>query len=97
MPKEAIFNVTIDAALHETFVAETTAADRPTSEVISELMQDFIARQREARAYDAFVRRKVARAEEDVRRGAVLSNEEVEARAAEQRARLLARFTDHRS
>ena len=50
MPKEAIFNVTIDAALHEAFVAETTAADRPTSEVISELMQDFIARQREARA-----------------------------------------------
>lgn len=69
----------------------------PKEAIFRKFVQDFVARRHEARAYDAFVRRKIARAEEDVRRGAVLSNEEVEARAAGQRARLLARFTDRRS
>lgn len=87
MPKEAVFTMKLEPELRDEFMSEAAAAHRPASQVMRELMREFIERQREARAYDAFIERKVARAREDVRARDGLSNDEVEAEFAARRAR----------
>ena len=62
------------------------AGDRPASQVLRELMRDFIARQQSAREYDDFLRARVALGREQVATGEVSPAAEVEARAAARRA-----------
>jgi transposase len=52
-----------------------------------ELMREFVQRQREAREYDEFLRRKVETARRSVLAGQGKSNAEVEAKFAAKRAR----------
>lgn len=85
MPKEAVFTIKLEADLRAEFMAETEAAHRPASQVIRELMREFVQRQREAREYDEFLRRKVATARNSMRAGLGRSNEEVEAEFAARR------------
>ena len=49
MAKEAIFTMKLEPELRAAFVAEAAAIDRPASQVLRELMRDFIARQQSAR------------------------------------------------
>jgi predicted transcriptional regulator len=44
-------------------MAEAEASHRPASQVVRELMRDFVERQRQAREYDAFLRAKAGRAD----------------------------------
>ena len=78
MSEEATFTMKLDPELHADFVAEAEAADRSASQVVRELMHDFIERQREARAYDAFLEAKVAAARTSMREEGGVSNDEVE-------------------
>ena len=89
MPKEAVFTMKLEAELRDAFMAEAEAAHRPASQVMRDLMREFIQRRREEREYDEFLRRKVeiARAQRDV--GLHFSNEDVEAEFAARRAELL--------
>ncbi len=87
MAKEAVFTMKLEPELRDEFMSEAAAAHRPAAQVVRELMREFIQRQRDARAYDAFVERKVAVAREEVRAGKVLSNDEVQAEFAARRAR----------
>ncbi len=89
MPKEAVFTMKLEPELREAFMAEAEAADRPASQILRELMREFIERQREARGYDAWFRKKVEAGREDVRQGRVRTNEEVEAYFAKLRAKSL--------
>lgn len=59
MPKETMFTLKLEPELHEQFMAEARAAHRPASQVIRELMRDFIQRQQEAREHDAWFRGEV--------------------------------------
>ncbi len=86
MPKEAVFTMKLEAELRNEFMAEAEAAHRPASQVVREFMREFVQRQREARDYDAFLRRKVAVSRSSVRAGRGLSNAEVEAEFAVRRA-----------
>jgi hypothetical protein len=52
MPKEAVFTMKLEAELRDEFMAEAAAAHRPASQVLRELMRDFVRRQREAREQD---------------------------------------------
>ena len=61
----------------EKWVAE--AAHQPASQVVRELMREFVQRQREAREYDQFLRRKVEIARSSIHARLGRSNEEVEA------------------
>jgi len=79
MPKEAVFTMKLEPGLRDEFMAEAEAAHRPASQVVRELMREFVQRQREARAYDEFLRRKVEVARASMRAGRGRSNEEVEA------------------
>lgn len=85
MSKEAVFTMKLEPELRTAFMAEAEALDRPASQVVRELMREFIARQQEGRAYDAFLAEKVALAREDLASGRVRDNTEVEAEFARRR------------
>ncbi len=86
MPKEAIFTMKLEPELRAEFVAAAKAADRPASQVLRELMREFVQRQRQAREYDEFLRHKVEAARSSMRAGKGRSNDEVEAEFAARRA-----------
>lgn len=87
MAKEAVFTMKLEPELRAEFIAEATAAHRPASQVLRELMREFVQRQREAREYDEFLRGKVDAARSSMRAGLGRSNDEVEAEFAARRAR----------
>ena len=86
MPKEAVFTMKLEPTLRAEFVAEAEAAHRPASQVVRELMREFVQRQREARGYDEFLRQKVEAGRISMRSGVGRSNDEVEVEFAARRA-----------
>ena len=87
MSKEAVFTMKLEPELRAAFMAEAQAAHRPASQVLRELMREFVQRQREAREYDEFLRGKVEAGRASMRAGLGRSNEEVEADFAARRSR----------
>jgi predicted transcriptional regulator len=89
MGKEAVFTMKLESELRADFVAEAEAVHRPASQIMRELMREFITRQREQREqreYDEFLHRKVEVARTSVRAGRGIANEDVEADFATRRA-----------
>jgi|SRR5579859_2082833 len=76
----------LEPELRAAAMAEAEAAHRPASQVVRELMRDFVERQREKREYSEFLRRKVDVARASMRAGLGRSNEDVEADFAARRA-----------
>lgn len=89
MSKDAVFTMKLEPELRDEFMAEAQALDRPASQVVRDLMREFVRRQREAREHEEFVRRKVQAARRDMRAQRGRSNAEVEADFAKRRAELL--------
>ncbi|MFN9470990.1 antitoxin of toxin-antitoxin stability system [Acidovorax sp.] len=81
MSKEAMFIMKLEPELRDAFMAAAEASHRPASQVVRELMREFIERQRQAREQDAFSRTKVDTACAQVAAGQVASDADVEARA----------------
>jgi hypothetical protein len=88
MPKEAVFTMKLELELRDEFMAEAEAAHRPASQVVRELMRDFVRRQREERDYNAFLDRKVEGARSSMRAGDGRPNDEAEADFAARRAKV---------
>lgn len=88
MPKQAVFTMKLEPELRDEFMAEAEASHRPASQVMRELMRDFVQRQREAREYDAYLRSKVEAGRASMRAGQGRSNDEVETEFACHRARV---------
>lgn len=86
MPKEAVFTMKLETELRDDFMTEAEASHRPASQVLRELMREFIERQREKRGYDAFLQHKVDAARISVRAGTGAANEAVEADFAARRS-----------
>lgn len=86
MSKEAVFTMKLEPELRAEFIAEAEAVHRPASQVLRELMREFVQRQREAREYDEFLSRKVDAGRASMRAGVGHSNDEVEAMFAARRA-----------
>jgi predicted transcriptional regulator len=84
--KEAVFTMKLEPALRAEFMAEAEAAHQPASQVVRELMREFIRRQREEREYQEFLRRKVETARASMQAGLGRSHEDVEAEFAARRA-----------
>lgn len=91
MSKEAVFTMKLEPELRAEFMAEAEATHRPASQILRELMREFVQRQREAREYDEFLRNKIADAREQIHAGDFSSAEDVESRFAARRAQLLAK------
>ena len=88
MSKEAVFTMKLEPELRAEFMAEAEAAHRPASQVLRELMRDFVQRQRETREYDTFLRGKVEAGRASMRADRGRSNDEVEATFSARRAKL---------
>jgi len=86
MPKEAVFTMKLEPELRTEFMAEAKAAHRPASQVVRELMREFVQRQRGVREYDEFLRDKVEAGRASMRANSGRPNEEVEAEFAVRRA-----------
>ena len=91
MSKEAVFTMKLEAQLRDAFMAEAEASHRPASQIMRELLRDFVQRQKQARDYDAFLNSKVAQARAQIDAGNYASAEEVELRFAARRAQLQAK------
>lgn len=91
MSKEAVFTMKLEPELRAAFMAEAEASHRPASQIMRDLMREFVQGQREAREYEAFLRGKVTEGREHIRAGEYASNEDVEVRIAARRAQLLAK------
>jgi len=79
MAKEAVFTMKLEPALRAEFVSAAIAAHRPASQVVRELMREFIKRQHDMQGYDDFFRRKGEAARTSLRAGIGGSNDEIEA------------------
>lgn len=55
MPKEAVFTMKLENSLREGFIAAAKASHRPASQVMRELMREYIQRQNDRQAYDDWV------------------------------------------
>lgn len=86
--KPAVFTMKLDAELRAEFVAEAAATHRPASQVVRDLMRDFVREQRQRRDHAAFLNKKVELARASVRDGCGRSNETVEADFEARRTRL---------
>ena len=71
MPKEAVFTMKLEPELRADFMAEAKASHRPASQLLRELMRDFVQRQKQAREYEDFVRGKVDLAREQIVKWAI--------------------------
>jgi len=91
MSKEAVFTMKLEPELRAEFMAEAEAAHRPASQVLRELMREFVQRQREAREYDEFLRSKVEAGRASMRAGRGRSNDEVEDAFAARRVQVAGR------
>ena len=89
MSKDAVFTLKLEAQLRDAFVAEAEATHRPASQIVRDLMRDFVERQREARLHEDFLRRKVEIARAERLSDLTVSGEEIEAEFAARRTELL--------
>lgn len=89
MTQESSLTLTVDTDLQQEFLAEAEAANRGAADVIQELMRDVVERQKEARAYEDFLREKIVRARQSVAAGRFRSHDDVEADFAAHRAQSL--------
>jgi predicted transcriptional regulator len=85
MSKQAVFTMKLEPELREQFMAEAQASHRPASQIMREMMRQFVRTQQEAREYEVFLQRKVDLARESMAAGEGVSNEEVEAQFAARR------------
>ena len=86
MPKDAVFTMKLEPELRDHFMAAAQATHRPASQVVRELMREFVERQQEARGYDAFLSRKVEAGRRSADAGLGRSDDAVEADFAARRA-----------
>ena len=86
MSKEAVFTMKLEPELRHAFMAEAEASHRPASQILRELMREYVERQQQTREYEQFVRIKVEKARGSIAAGKGRGNEDVEAEFAARRA-----------
>jgi uncharacterized protein YndB with AHSA1/START domain len=94
MPKESVFTMKLEPDLRDAFMSEAQATHRPASQIVRELMREFVQRQRQAREYDDFLTLKVQTARTSMHVGMGTSNEEVEAQFIARRANVAGQPAD---
>lgn len=94
MPKEAVFTMKLEPELRDAFMAAAEASHRPASQIVRELMREFVQRQQDTQTYDAFLRSKIDNARAQIASGHYGIAEEVEAHFAARRAALRTKASD---
>jgi predicted transcriptional regulator len=93
MTEQATFTLKLEPALHAEFTAAAAAEDRSAAQVMQEFIRGYIAQSREEREYNAYVRRKVEKAQKSMQAGRGIPSEEVRAYFKAKREALVARQT----
>ncbi|AOH84614.1 antitoxin of toxin-antitoxin stability system [Sphingomonas panacis] len=88
MSKAAVFTMKLEPDLRAEFMAAAEASHRPASQVVRELMREFVQRQQAQSDHSAVLHRKVEAARASAQNGQGRSNEAVEADFAARRAGL---------
>lgn len=88
MSKEAVFTMKLEPELRDAFMAEAEAAHRPASQILRELMREYVQRQKDEREYHEFLLRNVEVARAQIKAGEYRTNEEVSAKFAAKREAL---------
>lgn len=88
MSKEAVFTMKLESELRSDFMAEAEALHRPASQIVRELMREFVTNQRKAREYDEYLARKVQAGRASMQAGIGRVHEDVEALFSAKRAAL---------
>lgn len=78
MPKNAVFEMELEAQLHKAFITEVALEDRTASQVMSDLIRNYINERQDARSYREYLRRKVDAARVSMHNGKGMSNDELE-------------------
>lgn len=91
MTKEAVFTMKLESELRDAFMAAAEASHRPASQILRELMRDFIQREQQTLEYETFLQAKVTKARESIANNKGRTQEEVSADFAIRRAQLLSR------
>ena len=90
MGKEAVFTMKLEPELRDALMADSVEVDRPASQIMRELLKDYLhKREEEKRSYDDFLRRKVERSRASIAAGRTFTQEEVEAQVAARREKFL--------
>jgi len=79
MTKEAVFTMKLEPELRDSFMAEAAANDRPASQIMRELMREYIEQRSQEREYKEFLRGKTEDARAQMRAGLGRTNEQVQA------------------
>jgi predicted transcriptional regulator len=85
MPKESVFTLKLEPDLRRAFVAVVQANDQTASQVVRDLMREYIDRHRRTDEYTAFLSAKVQRARAQVAAGRYAAAADVESRFASMR------------
>ena len=83
---EATFTFRVDAALKNDFSSAAKARDRTSAQLLRDFMREFVERQEDAAAHDAWFRRQVQIGIDSANAGNLIPAAEVEAHFAERRA-----------
>ena len=86
MAKAAVFTMKLEPDLRAEFMAAAEASHRPASQVVRELMRDFVEQRRER---TVFLERKVEAARASIQDGRGRDHDAVEADFAARRARII--------
>ena len=79
---ESTFTFRVDASLKSQFSTAAKARDRSSAQLLRDFMREFVQRQKEAAAHDAWFRHQVQAGLDSANAGNLISAEEVEAEAA---------------
>lgn len=88
MSKDAVFTMKLEPELRAQFLAEAERQDRPASQVIRELMRDYLEKCREERAYNDYLQQKVEAGRASMHAARGRSNDDVERDFAARRGRV---------
>lgn len=86
MSKDAVFTMKLEPELREEFMAAADALHRPASQIVRELMREFVRKQQEANEYDEYLRAKIEAGRASIRAGTGTTHDEVEALFAARRS-----------
>ena len=87
MSKAAVFTMKLEPELRADFMAAAEADHRPASQVVRELMREYVQTQQDRQGHSAFLHRKVDAARVSISDGRGRPDAAVEAEFAARRAR----------
>lgn len=86
LSKEAVFTMKLEPKLRSEFMELAASEDRPASQIMRELMRNYIEQRRQLREYQDYLSAKVDRGRASILEGRGLPNNEVEAAMAAHRS-----------